>query len=178
MIIRFFLGLHDTVYAVGLSNQLSSEDISKLSWLFGNAEVLDQEHLTGIYIGPRKEMVTPWSTNAVEITQNMGITGVNRIEMFHRVDEEHSDYDRMLQMKYEGVGQDLFKIDHEPEAVKEIDDIAAYNLREGLALSDEEIDYLVSVSGELGRKLTDSEVFGFSQVNSEHCRHKIFNGEF
>ncbi len=178
MIIRFFLGLHDTVYAVGLHQELSPENKARLSWLFGNAEALDQEQLTEVYIGPRKEMITPWSTNAVEITQNMGIDGVERIEMFHRVDEDHAEYDRMLQMKYSGIGQDLYTIDHNPEPVKEIDDIGAYNQQEGLALSPEEIAYLESVSEELGRKLTDSEVFGFSQVNSEHCRHKIFNGEF
>jgi len=178
MNIRFFLGLHDTVYAVGLEHPLSTEDTEKLSWLFGNAEALDQQELHGDYVGPRQEMITPWSTNAVEITENMGIRGVERIEKFHRIDEEHGEYDRMLQMKYSGIGQDLFRIDHDPEPVREIDDIASYNSREGLALSDEEITYLESVSKELGRQLTDSEVFGFSQVNSEHCRHKIFNGEF
>src|SRR5690606_9657944 len=66
----------------------------------------------------------------------------------------------------------------EPEPIREIDDIAAYNIEEGLSLSDEEVDYLHQLSQRLGRKLTDSEVFGFSQVNSEHCRHKIFNGTF
>ncbi len=178
MMIRFFLGLHDTVYAVGTSHILTQEDLTKLSWLFGDAESLEQESLSGVYIGPRKEMITPWSTNAVEITQNMGIQGIQRIEMFHRSDEDHLDFDRMLQMKYSGLNQDIFNIAHEPEAVREVADIAAYNQSEGLALSEEEIEYLESVSRDLGRKLTDSEVFGFSQVNSEHCRHKIFNGEF
>ena len=59
-----------------------------------------------------------------------------------------------------------------------IDDISAYNKSEGLALSPEEEDYLRQLAQRLGRPLTDSEVFGFSQVNSEHCRHKIFNGTF
>ena len=59
-----------------------------------------------------------------------------------------------------------------------IKDIAQYNLKEGLALSDDEVKYLNDLSKTLGRLLTDSEVFGFSQVNSEHCRHKIFNGRF
>ncbi|MCA6075422.1 phosphoribosylformylglycinamidine synthase [Fulvivirga sedimenti] len=176
--IRFFLGLHDTVYAVGTSHTLSQEDITKLCWLFGDAESLEQDELSGTHIGPRKEMITPWSTNAVEITQNMGIRGIQRIEMFHRADEDHLEFDRMLQMKYSGLDQEIFDIAHDPEPVREIKDIAAYNKAEGLALSDEEIEYLESVSRDLGRKLTDSEVFGFSQVNSEHCRHKIFNGEF
>ena len=53
-----------------------------------------------------------------------------------------------------------------------------YNEKEGLALSREEMDYLMKVEKDLGRKLTDSEVFGFAQINSEHCRHKIFGGTF
>jgi hypothetical protein len=77
-----------------------------------------------------------------------------------------------------GLDQDLFTIHHTPEPILEIDDIKTFNEKEGLALSQEEIDYLNNVSVALGRKLTDSEVFGFSQVNSEHCRHKIFNGTF
>jgi len=60
----------------------------------------------------------------------------------------------------------------------EITNIEEYNKTEGLALSDEEVKYLEELSRKIDRKLTDSEVFGFSQVNSEHCRHKIFNGTF
>src|SRR5690606_13436117 len=62
--------------------------------------------------------------------------------------------------------------------IVEINDIAAYSKANGLALSQEEVDYLDNVSKQLERPLTDSEIFGFSQVNSEHCRHKIFNGTF
>ena len=65
-----------------------------------------------------------------------------------------------------------------PATILPIEDIAAYNKQEGLSLNDEEVDYLNDLSKKIGRKLTDSEVFGFSQVNSEHCRHKIFNGTF
>src|SRR5690606_20812254 len=65
-----------------------------------------------------------------------------------------------------------------PEPILEVEDIASFNEKEGLALNPEEVEYLQGLSGKLGRKLTDSEVFGFSQVNSEHCRHKIFNGTF
>ncbi|NOR88153.1 MAG: phosphoribosylformylglycinamidine synthase, partial [Bacteroidales bacterium] len=57
-------------------------------------------------------------------------------------------------------------------------DIESYNKVEGLALSEDEVSYLNDISKKLGRKLTDSEVYGFAQVNSEHCRHKIFNGTF
>jgi phosphoribosylformylglycinamidine synthase len=84
----------------------------------------------------------------------------------------------MLSQKYEGLDQDIFTINTEPHPVIEVEDIAAFNKQEGLALNDEEVKYLNDLSAKLERKLTDSEVFGFSQVNSEHCRHKIFNGSF
>ena len=123
-------------------------------------------------------MITPWSTNAVEITQTMGIQGIERIEEFVKIESGTASYDRMLFQLYNTVDQDVFTINYQPEPIKEIDDIATYSQQEGLALSKEEIDYLNEVSKKLQRRLTDSEVFGFSQVNSEHCRHKIFNGTF
>lgn len=176
--ILFFRKNASIVYCVGAVEPLQSVDIQKLTWLFGDAESLDATSLSGRFIGPRKEMITPWSTNAVEITQTMGIRGIKRIEEFRQVGATHTRYDRMLQMMYDGLDQELFTIHHTAEPMIHIDDIAAYNEQEGLALSAEEIGYLENVARELGRKLTDSEVFGFSQVNSEHCRHKIFNGTF
>ncbi|MGB4415967.1 MAG: phosphoribosylformylglycinamidine synthase, partial [Paludibacter sp.] len=132
---------------------------------------------------PRREMITPWSTNAVEITQNMGINGISRIEEFRMMPPIPSvqgslEYDPMLERIYTGLNQDIFTINKQPEPILYIDDIAAYNEKEGLALSSDEIEYLNDVSKKIGRRLTDSEVFGFSQVNSEHCRHKIFNGQY
>jgi phosphoribosylformylglycinamidine synthase len=176
--ILFFRSKANTIYAVGTVQPLQNSDIQKLIWLFGKAEPLSEKTLTGNFIGPRKEMITPWSTNAVEITQTMGISGIERIEEFFAVDNESAKYDKMLQVLYKSLDQDLFTIHHTPEPILSIDDIAAYNEKEGLALSKVEIEYLENVSKQLGRKLTDSEVFGFSQVNSEHCRHKIFNGTF
>ena len=174
--ILFFKG--DKTYAVEAGNSLSAADMEKLEWLFGGASYVDAPNLQGVFVGPRKEMITPWSTNAVEITQNMGIEGIRRIEeLIENFDKEPS-YDPMLQAVYRNPAQDIFKIDIEPEPVKYIDDIAAYNSAEGLALSDDEVEYLNDVSRRIGRKLTDSEVYGFAQVNSEHCRHKIFNGSF
>ena len=175
--ILFFEGEDKRIYAAGTIKQPESIDIEKLIWLFGNAYLLDTGKLDGIYLGPRKEMITPWSTNAVEITQNMGITGITRIEEFHPA-SDLTEWDAMLQSVYKGLDQNIFTIDREPDPVLHIDDIREYNSREGLALSDEEIEYLNDLSKSIGRLLTDSEIFGFSQVNSEHCRHKIFNGTF
>lgn len=176
--ILFFRSKADTIYAVGTIQPLQNADIEKLSWLFGNASLLPGSTLEGYFVGPRKEMITPWSTNAVEITQTMGVHGIQRIEEFFSSETATPVYDRMLQHLYHGLTQDLFTIHHTPDPVIEVEDIGNYSKKEGLALSAEEIDYLENVSRQLGRKLTDSEVFGFSQVNSEHCRHKIFNGTF
>lgn len=167
-----------TVYAVQQQRGINHIDIPKLEWLFGEARLMSESKIAGFFVGPRREMITPWSTNAVEITQNMGIEGILRIEAFFESANNNPAYDHMLQRIYTGLGQDIFLIEKQPDAVIEIDDIAGYNKKEGLALSEDEIEYLNEVSAKLGRKLTDSEVFGFSQVNSEHCRHKIFNGTF
>lgn len=176
--ILFFRSKADKVYAVGSAQPLPKSEIHKLVWLFGGAKPVTDPVLTGCFIGPRREMITPWSTNAVEITQNMEIREIQRIEEFTIVDNTHAKHDRMLEVLYTKLDQELFNIHRAPEPIIEVEDIAAYNEKEGLALSSEEIEYLQDVSKQLGRKLTDSEVFGFSQVNSEHCRHKIFNGTF
>lgn len=176
--IIFFKGKSQNLIAVGTPEKLPKKDIEKLLWLFGDSGLVSSEKIDGIFIGPRKEMVTPWSTNAVEITQNMGITGIKRIEEFHVAVSKKPYFDPMLQSLYNGLDQRIFTIDKLPDPVFYIDSIKDYNQKEGLALNDEEIGYLNDLSKTIGRKLTDSEVFGFSQVNSEHCRHKIFNGTF
>jgi phosphoribosylformylglycinamidine synthase len=183
--IHFFGGKSNTVFAVQTENLISKEDLPKLYWLFNSAE--DHEltltnsqgaSLEQFFVGPRAAMITPWSTNAVEITQNMGISGIIRIEEFKLVDSDFTDFDPMLSQKYSVLDQKIYTIEVKPEPIKQIEDIAAYNKSEGLSLSDDEVQYLVDLAKKLNRNLTDSEVFGFSQVNSEHCRHKIFNGVF
>ena len=175
--ILFFGDVSRQIITLKVDNTLSQRDIDKLQWLFGDAAVLASSKISGRYIGPRKTMITPWSTNAVEITQNMGIEGILRIEKYTPAQDGQS-HDPMVTQLYDGLDQDLFAIDIEADPIVPIEDIAAYNEKEGLALSPEEIGYLIDVSDRIGRPLTDSEVFGFSQVNSEHCRHKIFNGQF
>lgn len=176
--IYFFGNQSHTVFAVQSQNEISSDDSNKLNWLFGNANKLEKSVLTDFFVGPRATMITPWSTNAVEITQNMGISGIIRIEEFEKVTTDFTDFDPMLSQKYSELNQEIFAINIQPEPILEIDDIDAYNKQEGLALSLEEVGYLDDLVTKLGRKLTDSEIFAFSQANSEHCRHKIFNGTF
>ena len=175
--IQFFHLPAGTVYAVEVDHALTEDERTRLSWLFGQAPAVDSPEIEGRFVGPRREMITPWSTNAVEITQNMGLTGISRIEEYLPATSQ-TDCDPMLQRLYDRLDQRLFTIARQPEPIVYIDDIADYNRREGLALSDDEVRYLNDLSHRLGRKLTDSEVFGFSQVNSEHCRHKIFGGKF
>ena len=167
-----------TVYAVHYKESENPLDVSKLEWLFSGAKKVQSDSLESFFVGPRREMITPWSTNAVEITQNMGISGILRIEEFTRVEDEKAAFDPMLQAFYKGLNQDTFTIDKKPDPIVYIEDIRAYNQQEGLALNEDEISYLEGLSKKLNRRLTDSEVFGFSQVNSEHCRHKIFGGTF
>jgi phosphoribosylformylglycinamidine synthase len=176
--IHFFKTANKNIIAIDNVLPLRPADTDKLIWLLSDAEFINKEILEGWFIGPRKEMITPWSTNAVEITQNMDIDGIVRIEEFYPVENENAGYDPMLQSRYHNLTQDIFTVNRKPEPILNIDNIAAYNEQEGLALSNDEIEYLNSVSNALRRLLTDSEVYGFAQVNSEHCRHKIFNGTF
>ncbi|MFD2916162.1 phosphoribosylformylglycinamidine synthase [Psychroserpens luteus] len=176
--IHFFGNQNSKLFAVQATKELSTQTIAKLTWLFGNQPKLEQASLDAFFVGPRAAMITPWSTNAVEITQNMGIDDIIRIEEFESCKEDFNGFDPMISEKYNKLNQESFTIDIQPEDILNIEDISAYNQQEGLALNSEEIEYLESVAKKIGRPLTDSEVFGFSQVNSEHCRHKIFNGTF
>ena len=175
--LQFFGDAASKVFVVESTTPLSSENKTKLQWLFGEAPALDTPSIEGEFVGPRATMITPWSTNAVEIAQNMGVEGIVRIEEYFAA-AMVDVIDPMLVVSFDGLDQNLFQVDIAPEKVMEIHDISAYNEQEGLALSQEEVDYLNALAVSLGRPLTDSEVFGFSQVNSEHCRHKIFNGSF
>jgi phosphoribosylformylglycinamidine synthase len=176
--IHFFENQSNAVFAVQTQGEISAQDISKLNWLFADSHKIEKSVLTDFFAGPRAAMVTPWSTNAVEITQNMAISGIIRIEEFHRTIPDALDFDHMLSQKYSELDQHIFTIDIAPEPILDIDDIALYNKQEGLSLSPQEVEYLDKLAIKIGRKLTDSEIFGFSQANSEHCRHKIFNGIF
>ena len=176
--IHFFGNQNSKVFVVQATKELSPETISKLVWLFGNQPKIEQASIDAFFVGPRAAMITPWSTNAVEITQNMGISGILRIEEFASISEDFRDFDPMISEKFKSLHQEIFTIDIQPQAIQNIKDISAYNQQEGLSLSHDEVAYLEGISKKIGRPLTDSEVFGFSQVNSEHCRHKIFNGTF
>ena len=176
--ILFFKTPSKSIIATEADHRLTPQETDELCWLYGNAELIDNNSIEGFFIGPRREMITPWSTNAVEITQNMNLHGISRIEEYFPVSGKDVEHDPMLQRMYEGLDQDIFTVKHDPEPIRHVDNLEAYNEQEGLALSPEEIDYLHQIEKQLGRPLTDSEIFGFAQINSEHCRHKIFGGVF
>jgi phosphoribosylformylglycinamidine synthase len=176
--ILFFKTPQQSVIATEVDHQLNPNEVQELCWLYGDAQLLDAQQLEGNYVGPRREMVTPWSTNAVEITQNMNLSGIVRIEEYFPVKDENAEHDPMLQRMYKGLDQDIFTINLKPEPIKHVENLEEYNEQEGLALSPEEIEYLHGLEKQNGRPLTDSEIFGFAQINSEHCRHKIFGGTF
>ena len=98
--IHFFENQSKTVFAVQTQTEIAIEDISKLKWLFADANKIEKSVLSDFFVGPRATMVTPWSTNAVEITQNMGISGIIRIEEFHKASDDSFDFDPMLSQKY------------------------------------------------------------------------------
>ena len=176
--ILFFRTPQQSVIATAVDHQLNQDEINELCWLYGEAQLVEGESIDGFFVGPRREMITPWSTNAVEITQNMSLHGISRIEEYFPVSSKDADHDPMLQRMYDGLNQDVFTVNHEPEPIKHVENLEEYNEQEGLALSPEEIEYLHNVEEQVGRPLTDSEIFGFAQINSEHCRHKIFGGTF
>ena len=176
--ILFFRTPQQSVIATAVDHQLNQDEINELCWLYGEAQLVEGESIVGFFVGPRREMITPWSTNAVEITQNMSLHGISRIEEYFPVSSKDADHDPMLQRMYDGLNQDVFTVNHEPEPIKHVENLEEYNEQEGLALSPEEIEYLHNVEKQVGRPLTDSEIFGFAQINSEHCRHKIFGGTF
>ncbi len=176
--VLFFKDKNELIYAVDSVEGLDSKNISKLEWLFVATYLKDCKVVPNKYLGPKKTMISPWSTNAVEITQNMAVNSLKRIEVFELLKSNSKKFDPMLFEIYSQLDQEIFKNSIIPDPLIEIENIASYNIKEGLALSKEEIIYLETLSKKIKRKLTDSEVFGFSQVNSEHCRHKIFNGKF
>ena len=155
--ILFFSTQQKSIIATEVDHQLTQDEINELCWLYGNAELVEGETMSGWFVGPRREMITPWSTNAVEITQNMSLKGISRIEEYFPVASEDADHDPMLQRMYNGLDQKIFTINLQPEPIKYVDNLEEYNEQEGLALSPEEIAYLHKIEEQNGRPLTDSD---------------------
>ena len=104
--IQFYLRANKGYYAISSAAAIPQHDTEKLTWLFGGAELQDKAIITGDFVGPRKEMITPWSTNAVEISQNMGITSIERIEEYNPY-SKGDEFDPMLSSLYKELNQEL-----------------------------------------------------------------------
>ncbi|MCL1785984.1 MAG: phosphoribosylformylglycinamidine synthase [Alphaproteobacteria bacterium] len=170
---------HKKIYVIEHDGLLSKEYVEKLEYLTGSDYARrDKIEWRHPFVGTRRERITPFSTSATEIAHSIGLSNITRFEEYIGADSNSPEFDRMLQDVYPALDQKIFDIDRAPEPIRFIQDIRSYNKEHGLAISDEEIDYLESVAANRGHNWTDAELFGFSQANSEHCRHKIFNGTF
>ena len=121
--IYFFKKSKTEYLSVGSHSHLKTEDLVKLSWLFSGAEHLENDEIPGPFSGPRKEMITPWSTNAIEITQNCNIIGIFRIETFNK---DQIDFDPMLEQKYTILNQAIFSLDQKPSPILTVEDIPSF----------------------------------------------------
>jgi len=153
----------------------------------------------GFFVTPRKGTISPWSTKATDIFHNCTLTDILRVEKglhFRLTDATGKElpaadlgpalftlHDRMTEAVYEDV-DDFFR-HFEPAPLRTVplmregpEAFHRANVDWGLALSADEINYLVAAYQKMGRDPTDAELVMFSQVNSEHCRHKIFNADW
>lgn len=180
------------VYVVESNAPLESSHIDKIEKLLhAKQHPLPFSELHAV-IFPRVGTISPWSTKATDIFHHCDLTVVNRVEAgqcftFEQAcdDVPLSLYDRMTEQVLSSADQLSQLFDHaSPQPLTTIDlseskaTLTALNQSMGLALSDDEIDYLYEAYQKAGKSPTDAELMMFAQANSEHCRHKIFNAEW
>ncbi|HRR33138.1 MAG TPA: phosphoribosylformylglycinamidine synthase [Kiritimatiellia bacterium] len=184
------------VYLMDEARPLDDPTLERACALLGASQC--EPSSGGFFVTPRKGTISPWSSKATDIFRNCGLTDVNRVErgVRFRVFAQETElpltalrpalnllHDRMTEGVYLEL-DDLFE--HRPPAPGRVFDVLsqgraaldAANRDMGLALSDDEIRYLYDNYTKAGRNPTDTELVMFGQVNSEHCRHKIFNAEW
>ena len=190
------------VYFVSTKEKLPREERSRLDALLlsGDKPVKLNKAAKTLFVVPRPGTISPWSSKATDIAKACDIDAVERIERgicyavkyAGRVEDDAERalipllFDRMTEAVFDTAGQveALFEA-HDPAALVIVplasegrDALLVANTELGLALSDDEIDYLVASYGDLNRDPTDAELMMFAQANSEHCRHKIFNASW
>ncbi|MBI4990383.1 MAG: phosphoribosylformylglycinamidine synthase [Rhodocyclales bacterium] len=182
-------------YFVELNSPLAAADLVRLKDLLGAYPADKAPAGTLKLVTPRLGTISPWSSKATEIARQCGFASVTRIERgtaFH-VDAKGDHgaalpfiHDRMTESVLDSVdaAEALFR-HYAPQSLATVDVVGkgrtalvAANGEMGLALSDDEIDYLVENFSRIGRNPTDVELMMFAQANSEHCRHKIFNADW
>ncbi len=180
-------------YVVETKRQLGADQISQIEQLLSAKYYSDSVASNQILIMPRVGTISPWSTKATDICHHCGLFDLTRVEAGRLITVNQSDFaahdlihDRMTEGVYVGTAELNELFDHQsPKPVKYIDikqsgksALAELNQTLGLALSDEEIEYLFEQYTRAGKNPTDVELMMFAQANSEHCRHKIFNASW
>lgn len=190
------------VHFVDLKSELSDEQLTVLGRILQYGPSAEQETGAGelFLVVPRPGTISPWSSKATDIAHNCGLDAIKRVERgiayyvkaeapFNAVDRAQvaaTLHDRMVEVVLQELdhAHQLFEA-HEPEPMTTVDTLGggrdalvAANTALGLALAEDEIDYLVESFKGLGRNPTDVELMMFAQANSEHCRHKIFNADW
>ena len=185
------------VHFVALKSPLSNEQQQVLEGLLQYGPSLEEDDVEGqrFVVVPRPGTISPWSSKATDICHNAGLTQVERVErgIEYRLAGEGDRsvlapalHDRMVEVVLAELedAEALFS-HHTPRELTTVDVIGGgrdaletANRELGLALAEDEIDYLVERFTALGRNPSDAELMMFAQVNSEHCRHKIFNADW
>jgi phosphoribosylformylglycinamidine synthase len=182
-------------YFVELAAPLAAADLARLQELLGAHASGKEPAGTLKLVTPRLGTISPWSSKATEIARQCGFAAVTRIERgtAYYVDAKGELaaalpilHDRMTESVLDSLdaAEALFR-HYAPQPLATVDVVekgraalVAANGEMGLALSEDEIDYLVDAFTKAGRNPTDVELMMFAQANSEHCRHKIFNAEW
>lgn len=185
-------------YLAALARELSADEEAKLGALLGAPLNETPTSANTLHIGPRLGTISPFASRARALFDALGIGGIERMERLLTV-TVHFDgdatidpalraalFDRMREQPFDTLGdaEALFRTEEpgQARAIPVLRDgraaLEALDRELGLGLADDEIDYLVEAVTGLGRDPNDIELMMFAQANSEHCRHKIFNGEF
>jgi phosphoribosylformylglycinamidine synthase len=186
------------IYLVHLNSDLEPTGWEQLEALLNSDG--DCETASGFFVTPRKGTISPWSSKATDIAHNCGLSGVHRVERGIHIECSKGGnpvtdalpslgaalfclHDKMTEGVYASL-DDFFEapdagtLQHIPVKEKGRTALEAANRELGLALREEEIDYLLEAYTSMDRDPTDVELVMFGQVNSEHCRHKIFNADW
>ncbi|MGC9386828.1 MAG: phosphoribosylformylglycinamidine synthase [Hydrogenovibrio sp.] len=189
------------VYFVDLNDgtaDLSADDWAKLRVLLnGSDAILTEQGHAGWFVTPRLGTISPWASKATDIAHTCGLDAIHRIErgiVYYLNGADDASRPQMLSELHdrmmEQVSDDVTTLEglfsHQaPKPLSTVDvlgggrdALAEANGVMGLALSEDEIDYLVDAFNGLQRNPSDAELMMFAQANSEHCRHKIFNADW
>ncbi len=191
------------LHVVESKKKLSNAELKILKQILTYSEGLTEEISPKdiIFITPRIGTISPWSSRATDIIKRCGIN-ILRIERVKTISFTTNDRSNLSKNEKESLGKLLFDrmtesiflkqsdikelfVHHKPKPLsyiniidKGISELKSFNLSQGLAMSEDEIDYLFDYFSNSNRNPTDAELMMFAQANSEHCRHKIFNASW